>query len=109
MSKSWEHGSTRHWRERVRAPVLLRDGFRCRAHADGWCAMVPGEHECAGDGSPGTGRTRDGRPMTAHHTLGRAVTGDDIRHLVASCAVCNGFIGQPQRHNPQPKRVSRWS
>ena len=96
-------GSTRRWRERVRAPVLLRDvGKGCRAHREGWCDLAgkTTTHEC-----------QEGRPDVvwhAHHTLGYAVTGDDPRYLVAACAACNGYIGEPAKGNPQPKRVSRW-
>lgn len=107
MSRTWSRGSTRGWR-RLRARILLRDEYRCRAHADGWCDAAPGEHTCAGDGSPATARTADGEPMTAHHTRGRSVTGDDPRYLVASCAACNLHIGEPGRHDPQPRPVSRW-
>ena len=100
ISKSWDGGSTRQWRERVRAPVLARDGYRCRAHADGWCDLAPGEHQCDGDGMATV--------THAHHIYGRAVTGDDQRFIVASCQSCNLHIGEPGKHNPPPKRVSRW-
>lgn len=99
VSRDWAKGSTRRWRQ-VRALVLARDGYRCRAHADGWCDLAPGEHACEGDGM----RT----VRHAHHTRGRAVTGDDPRHIIAACATCNLHIGQPGRHTPEPRRVSRW-
>ncbi|WKU03856.1 hypothetical protein [Micromonospora sp. HUAS LYJ1] len=78
--------------------MLLRDaGKGCRAHLDGWCAQVPGIHQCTD--------TQD----VAHHTLGKAVTGDDPRHLVAACAACNLHIGDPARHVDPPDRpVTRW-
>lgn len=103
MSTAWGKGSTRAWR-RTRALVLLRDGYRCRAHADGWCARVPGEHTCtevAALSGPDAGH--------AHHTLGKAVTGDDMAHLVAACAACNLHIGDPAKHTDPPNRaVTRW-
>lgn len=48
---------------------------------------------------------------TVHHTLGRAVTGDDPRYLQAVCKACNLKVGEPGRHEraaPRHKRVSRW-
>lgn len=45
---------------------------------------------------------------TVHHTQGRAVTGDDPRYLVASCRACNLHVGEPAKHTPRPRRVSRW-
>ena len=95
MSRSWSRGSTRRWRT-LRARVLFRDGYRCRAHADGWCALVPGQHTC----------TRVG--THAHHTKGRSITGDDERYIVASCEACNLHIGDPSKRSPEPKQVSRW-
>lgn len=99
VSQSWAKGSTRRWRA-TRAFVLSRDGYRCLAHAEGWCALAPGEHECEGDG-PRTVRH-------AHHTKGRAVTGDDPRFLIAACAACNYHCKDPSKYSPQPRRVSRW-
>lgn len=99
MSKSWGRGSTRAWR-RTRALVLLRDAGRgCRAHRDGWCNQVtrPSSHACTD--------TQD----CVHHTLGKARTGDDPRHMVASCTACNLHIGDPTTHNDPPnKAVTRW-
>lgn len=98
MSKSWAGGSTRHWR-RVRKFVLWRDaGKGCRAHADGWCARKSSSpHQC-------TGAEED-----AHHTLGRSVTGDDPRYIVASCHACNLHIGDPT-HSKEPacNPVTKW-
>lgn len=103
MSSSWQSGSTRRWR-RTRALVLNRDGLRCRAHEDGWCARVPGEHRCSGVAAlsgPDAGH--------AHHTLGKAVTGDDPRYIVAACAACNLHIGDPTRDaDPSNKAVTKW-
>jgi hypothetical protein len=100
VSRSWEGGSTSAWR-RVREEVLLRDGGVCRAHADGWCARVRRPHVCEGRAPLAGGH--------AHHTLGRAVTGDDPRFIVAACSACNLHIGDPtQQHDPRNRRVTRW-
>ena len=102
----WEQGSTTAWR-RVRALVLARDGYRCRAHADGWCAMVKGDHRCTSlaplTGGPGVAGH-------AHHTRGRDVTGDDPRFIVAACPACNLHIGNPVARavDPPLTTVTRW-
>ena len=104
MSDAWKGGSTRRHRK-VREYVLARDGYRCRAHTDGWCDQVQRKngHEC-------TGRAELSGPHVghAHHTKGKGVTGDDPAFMVASCANCNYYIGDPRKSSPQPKRVSRW-
>lgn len=95
----WDGGSTRAWRV-VRAAVLRRDGYRCRAHADGHCDRVPpsrGTHACTK------------RATHAHHTQGRAVTGDDPRFIVAACAPCNLFIGEPTRKDPPCRPITQWT
>jgi hypothetical protein len=74
MATGWTNGSTRQWR-RVRATVLARDLGRCQL-------CLPG---CTGVAT------------CVHHVYGRAVTGDDLRYLVASCRTCNLRIGQPGR------------
>ena len=86
MSYSWQGGSTRAWRK-LRAAVLLRDGYRCQLKLDG----------C------------EGTATHAHHTKGRAVTGDDPAHLVAACASCNLKVGDPQRlADPPAVPVTNW-
>jgi hypothetical protein len=46
----------------------------------------------------------------AHHTLGRSRTGDDPRHIVGACQVCNLKIGEPVpgRGDPVCVPVSSW-
>src|SRR5690349_4545791 len=102
MSRAWGKGSTRRHRE-MRAFVLARDGYRCRAHADGYCDAVDRPHEC-------TGRAELSGPHAghAHHTRGKGVTGDNPEYMIAACPNCNYHIGDPSKHSPQPKRVSRW-
>jgi hypothetical protein len=77
-------GSTRHYR-RIRAAVLeanrLENGGRCTL-------AIP--YVCTG--------TAD----TLHHTLGWAVTGDDPRYMEATCAACNGVVGEPGAKTVQP-------
>jgi hypothetical protein len=108
MSGAWSGGSTRAWR-RVRASVLARDRaqinpatgehWRCRAHDEGWCARSGvGPHAC------------EGIMVHAHHTLGRLVTGDDPRHIVGACEVCNLKIGEPRVGpiDPPAAPVTAW-
>lgn len=95
MSKAWAGGSTRAWR-RLRAQVLElnrlpvglggNDG-RCRRALSGVCT---------------------GQADTVHHTLGRAVTGDEPAYLEAVCAACNFAIGEPAKHEPRHKAVTEW-
>lgn len=89
MSKSWGKGSTGRWRK-IRARVLAlnqeQNGGRCQL-------QLPG---CTGQAEQ------------VHHVLGRAVTGDDPRHLMAVCQHCNGRAGDPTRIAPAPKRISSW-
>ncbi len=86
MSRSWERGSTRAWR-RLRALVLARDGYLCRLRTE-VCTH---------------------RATCVHHTLGKAVTGDDPRYLVAACKPCNLKIGDPNKGaDPPNKGVTKW-
>lgn len=94
MSKGWAGGSTTAWRK-VRAFVLNRDLYRCRAHADGLCQRKPGPHDCTGVGEQ------------AHHVYGKRY-GDDPAHIVASCAPCNLHIGDPDHGDPQGRSMTRW-
>jgi hypothetical protein len=100
VSRTWDEGSTRAWR-RIREYVILRDRGVCRAHVDGWCSRRRGTHVCEGRALLAGGH--------AHHTLGRAVTGDDPEHIVAACATCNLHIGDPtELQDPKNKAVTRW-
>lgn len=100
VSRSWPGGSTRAWRA-LREAVLTRDQGVCRAHVDGWCARRPGVHACEGRALLAGGH--------AHHTLGRAVTGDDPAFIVAACEPCNLHIGDPSTLvDPRNVPVTRW-
>ena len=50
-----------------------------------------------------------GQATQVHHTLGRAVTGDDPRYLQAVCEACNLHVGDPAKHEPRPKLRSQWT
>lgn len=104
MSKAWRGGSNREWRK-IRAFVLWRDGYQCRAHADGFCeqARNPRPHTC-------TGKAHATGPHAghAHHLNGKA-HGDDPRFIVAACQPCNLHIGDPSKHaDPTPNPRTRW-
>lgn len=87
MSKSWAGGSTSAWR-RIRLQILIRDDHRCQIRLPNTCTGAA-EH--------------------VHHTLGRAITGDDPEHMVAACAACNLKFGEPSKHpDPQPRRMTQW-
>jgi 5-methylcytosine-specific restriction endonuclease McrA len=91
MSRSWAKGSTRAWRT-LRAAILAANrqdnGGRCQLAIRG---------TCTGDADQ------------VHHTRGKAVTGDDPRHLVACCRACNLHVGNPARtHRPRPRPTSKW-
>ncbi|TDP97656.1 hypothetical protein EV186_103620 [Labedaea rhizosphaerae] len=96
MSKAWDKGSTRAYRK-ARQLVLDRDGHRCRAHADGWCARQGARpHQC------------EGTATQAHHTQGKA-SGDDPAYMVAACPSCNNAIGDPTKApDPAPQPRTRW-
>ncbi len=49
-----------------------------------------------------------GEATQVHHVLGRAVTGDDPRYLVAACAECNVHVGDPAAVSPPHRPVTRW-
>lgn len=90
MSKAWAKGSTTAWRKlrtQVLQANLLENQGRCTVRIEGVCT---------------------GQANTVHHTMGRAVTGDDPRYLVATCRECNASIGEPKNNSPQHKRVSEW-
>jgi len=84
VSRSWKGGSTRAWR-RTRRAVLERDRYRCQL-------QLPG---CTG------------RATVAHHVKGKAM-GDDPKDLLAACSNCNGKVGDPTRHDPDPTPWHGW-
>lgn len=93
MSRSWAKGSTRQWRA-VRARVLAENRGaphygRCALGVDGVCTGGEATH--------------------VHHVVGRTVSGDDPRFLVATCSACNLHVGEPAKHSPKPKRISSWT
>lgn len=93
----WDGGSTRAWRA-LRAAVLQRDQYRCRAHTDGWCDRSGRR----------TAHTCTGAASHAHHTRGKAL-GDAPAHIVASCAACNLHIGDPMKApDPPCIPITRW-
>ena len=63
MSKTWADGSSAAWKK-VRAAVLLRDGYRCQLRLPGTCV---------------------GTATHVHHTQDRSVVGDDPMYLIAAC------------------------
>lgn len=90
MSKAWAAGSTYKWRT-LRARVLAAN----RVENQGRCVVQLPE-VCTGQADQ------------VHHTVGRAVSGDDPRFLVAVCGACNRAIGEPKNNSPQHRRVSEW-
>lgn len=93
MSKGWEGGSTRHWREVVRPFVLARDNWVCRLCGQ---AIDP--------------RLRHPHPRSAHvHHLDGVTRGHDPARLVASHRECNLAVGDPTKAaDPQPKPMTQW-
>jgi hypothetical protein len=90
VSKAWEGGSTRRWRN-LRARILeanrMEHGGLCQIAVQGVCT---------------------GQADQVHHTQGRAATGDDPRYLMAACRACNLHVGQPNRRSPKPTPTSSW-
>ena len=78
MSRVWGRGSTRRWRK-IRTFVLTRDSHTCQVRVRTLCTDIA---------------------TAAHHVLGKAITGDDPRYIVAACEPCNLHIGDPQTHDP---------
>ncbi len=85
MSRSWGKGSEPGWRK-LRASVLARDQYVCQLRLD-VCTHVA---------------------TTAHHTIGKAVSGDDPAHIVAACAPCNLKVGNPAKYDPPAKCGIAW-
>ena len=97
MSKTWAKGSTRAWR-RLRDTILARDGYRCRLRLPGEWVNRKGQHvrcKVVAD--------------CVHHTLGKSITGDDPRYLVAACTPCNLKVGEPAKQpDPAPQPRTKW-
>lgn len=73
----------------------MRDGYQCQIKAPGTWTNRRGEVlSCLG------------KADCVHHTLGKAVTGDDPRYLQAACGPCNLHVGSPEKQpDPQPLPV----
>lgn len=106
MSLAWKGGTTRRWAQQVRPVVLERNrverGGVCElAYQGTWLVVTPA-------GKPEERRCTK-IPTQVHHTLGRAITGDDPRYLVATCRNCNLRAGDPSKAgDPVAKPVSQW-
>jgi 5-methylcytosine-specific restriction endonuclease McrA len=91
MSKAWGQVNTRQWRK-IRAAVLLANsrlnGGRCRLNVGRGCPR---------HGRPCPG-VCTGTANVVHHVRGKAVTGDDQAWLMATCAKCNGHVGDPSKY-----------
>ena len=91
-SKAWANGSTRAWR-RLRLAVLNRDGWICGLCHHGIDPRLKPPHP---------------RSAAVHHTVGRAVSGDDPRYLMAAHKECNEKAGEPTKRDPRPVSTTRW-
>lgn len=80
MSKGWQGGSTRAWRQ-LRSQVLYRDGGLCQLKLDD-CEVYANQ---------------------VHHLDGvKAGKVTTPERLIAACANCNAKTGDPTRTDPQP-------
>lgn len=87
MSRAWQGGSTRAWRNQ-RAQVLIRDNGLCQL-------QLPG---C------------DTYATAVHHKLGIDISGKvvaNLDELQAACTNCNRAAGQPTT-DPEPQPRTRW-
>lgn len=89
----------------MRADILARDDYQCRAHPEGWCHRANARpHQCTRRAEL-TGL----HAGHAHHTHGRAATGDDERYIIAACAACNWAIGEVTKTlDPINRPVTEW-
>lgn len=95
VSEAWKGGSTRQWRK-VRQVVLDRNVVE----NDGACALAyPGTWHVTIRLPEGGQRIEErqctGQATEVHHTLGKAVSGDDPRYLRGVCRPCNLRAGDP--------------
>lgn len=80
MSKGWQGGSTRAWRQ-LRSQVLFRDGGLCQLQLEGCDVYADQVHH------------KDGVQ------LGKITSPD---RLEAACASCNQKAGDPTKADPEP-------
>lgn len=92
MSRAWQGGSTTRWRK-TRAFVLDRDGWTCQLCGELIRPSLIPPHP---------------RSASVHHTVSRAVVGDDPRYLQAAHRDCNTAAGEPGRHDPAPRPRTSW-
>lgn len=112
MSEAWRNGSTKEWRktrQRVLDRNAERNEGRCQlAYPGEWSVVVRIPRE-QGGGSRVEQRRCTGVATQAHHKLGRAVTGDDPRYLIATCEPCNLHAGDPSTAaDPVVVPLTRW-
>ena len=92
MSKSWEGGTTYAWkvlRKQILEANAMHNRGRCTLGIPGTCSQIATQ---------------------VHHTVGKAVTGDDPRYLAAVCKPCNQAVGDPQRHKDRTSQpLPHWS
>lgn len=80
----------------VRPAVLARDRYRCQLRLEGEWKVLGGTARCKV------------KADCVHHVLGKGVTGDDPRYMVAACTPCNLRVGDPSRNVDPPHRSPRW-
>lgn len=78
--------------------MLERDGYQCQIKLPGVWTNRRGERvSCRG------------KADCVHHTLGKAVTGDDPDYCVAACTPCNLKLGDVTKAaDPPPSPTTRW-
>lgn len=88
MSRAWAGGSNRRQRK-IRQLVIDAAGGLCQLRIEAVCTTLA---------------------TTAHHTLGKGVTGDDPLYQVAACEACNLHVGDPlaQGADPEPIQRTHW-
>ena len=95
-----EQGSTRRWRA-LRRKVLERDGAAFDNAGD---MIRPARCQLRLDGCTGKG-------TTVHHVKGmrpELLGFESMDDLESSCVSCNDEIGDPTRHDPEPRPLTNW-